>query len=52
MENTVIPFVKNSFDFSIQTENQVNIVTSKFTKVIKPNTPTPPDSPEKIIIIT
>ena len=52
MENTVIPFVKNSTDFSIQTENTVNIVTPKFTKVIKSNTQSPPGAPEKIITVT
>ena len=52
MENTVIPFTKNSTAFSIQTENTVNIVTPKFTKVIKSNIQSPPGTPEKIITVT
>ena len=52
MRNTVIPFIKNSTNFSTQTENTVNIITPKFTKVTKPNTPPPPGASEKIITVT
>ena len=52
MENTVIPFTKNSTVFSIQTENTVNIVTPKFTKIIKSDIPSPPGTPEKIVTVT